>query len=95
MPKKNINKNLLKLKPHVLYEDGSVYLGEFSTIDEKRSGRGILIKEDKTKYEGQWKEDKPDGRGKLIYPNGDYFLGSWKNGNVEGKGKFVHLNGSV
>ena len=53
------------------------------------------MKEDKSKYEGQWKEDKPDGRGKLIYPNGDYFIGTWNNGNVDGNGKFVHLNGSI
>ena len=83
------------LKPHVLYDDGSVYLGEFNTLDEKRSGRGILLWEDKSKYQGQWDQDKPNGKGKFIYPDGDYYIGDWKNGKVNGKGKFVHLNGST
>ena len=43
------------LKPHVLYDDGSIYLGEFNTIDDKRDGRGILLWEDKSKFQGQWK----------------------------------------
>ena len=69
----NNNKNVLK--PHVLYEDGSIYLGEFSGNEEKRNGVGILLCEDKSKYKGQWSEDKPNGKGQYIYPNGDYYFG--------------------
>ena len=88
------NKDKNVLKPHVLYDDGSVYLGEFNS-DEKRNGRGILLWEDKSKYQGQWKKDKPHGKGKFIYPNGDYYIGEWKDGKVNGKGKFEHLKGSI
>ena len=38
-------------------------------MEDKRNGRGILLCEDKSKYEGQWKEGMPDGKGKytLLY----------------------------
>ena len=63
------------LKPHVLYDDGSIYLGEFKSLEDKRDGRGILLWEDQSKYQGLWKEDKPNGKGKYTYPNGDYYEG--------------------
>ena len=42
-PKEDLTeKNIIK--PHKLYEDGSIYYGEFNPSNDIRSGRGIIIK---------------------------------------------------
>ena len=40
----------------------------------------------KTKYEGDWINNKPEGNGKYILENGEYYIGQYKNGFFHGKG---------
>ena len=90
----SISKEKNICKSQILYGDGSVYVGEYIDSVEGRNGRGILVCENKSKYEGLWKKDMPNGKGKLIYPNGDFYIGEWRDGKANEQRKLVHLSGS-
>ena len=77
------------MKSYIKYGDDSYYLGEWQIKSEKRHGRGIQLWKDKSKYYGQWKNDKPNGFGKFELSDGDYYIGEWLDGKANGKGKFV------
>ncbi len=72
--------------------DGSVYKGE-TQADGLYHGFGILCKQNRERYQGEWKNGKRHGVGSFTYSNGDSFAGSWKNGAPHGKGVYVFQNG--
>lgn len=44
--------------------------------------------EDKTCYEGDFKNDQMHGKGKITHPNGDVYDGDWQNDMANGYGVF-------
>lgn len=68
-----------------------IYKGNW--FDGKRSGHGIEIDEDGTKYEGMWKNDLPDGYGVTIHSTGDKHEGYYKEGETNGKGIYYFNSG--
>lgn len=67
------------------YEDGSRYTG---AIEEgKRHGVGALILPDKSKMEGDWRNDILHGEGRLYYASGRLaYEGYFKQGQLNGHG---------
>lgn len=72
-----------------IYEDGSVYDGDF--YQNSRHGKGRIQYADGTVYEGGFKANLMEGFGTLIGINHKY-EGSWKNGKMEGAGKSYWYN---
>lgn len=72
-----------------------------------KNGKGVLIKPDGTRYEGEFKDDLPDGKGIFIYPkmeeakkgtytfrNSGKYEGNVKKGIKEGEGTFTFITGT-
>lgn len=72
--------------------DGSVYKGDVQQ-DGRYHGFGVLCKQNRERYQGEWKNGQRHGVGTFTYSNGDDFSGSWKNGVPHGKGIYVFKNG--
>ena len=49
-----------------------------------KDGYGQQEWQDKTKYEGEWKNDKANGYGKLVHADGDIYEGHLKNDKAHG-----------
>lgn len=94
--KKNLVQNNIELPPsmwfwqrsEIDYEDGW-YKGDAVDIEGKqiRQGRGIMIWNNGSIYEGTWNEDKMEGVGRIIHPEFLYYEGLWRNGKANGYGK--------
>ena len=69
------------------------YEGEWDC--DQRSGEGICIFPDKSKYHGTLKNAIKDGYGKFTWPNGDSYEGNWRNERMDGGGKFMHHGDNV
>ena len=63
--------------PKVSLFDGHEYEGEWNTITNERHGRGYLVWNDGSVYEGYWLHDRANGKGRLIQTDGDVYLGYW------------------
>ena len=62
--------------------------------ENKKEGKGTLIKMNENKFEGIFKEDKEyEGDGYIYYENGDIYNGHKENGLKEGKGILIKSNG--
>lgn len=72
--------------------DGSVYKGEIQKNGQYH-GFGVLCKQNRERYQGEWRNGQRHGVGTFSYSNGDNFSGSWKNGVPHGKGIYVFQNG--
>ena len=59
-----------------------------------KNGYGIIIFDDGSVYEGQWKKGLFDGMGKLIFPSSSSYTGEFKKGLMHGYGKINLPNGS-
>ena len=77
----------------MIYENGEYYIGEFKR--GLRHGKGLLCYKNKSKYIGDWINDKVEGNGKNIDVNGNYYIGEWKNGSKHGKGIIYYKNGNI
>jgi len=75
------------------YQIYDYYIGEWK--DGLRHGKGLLCYKNKSKYIGDWINDKVEGNGKNIEVNGNYYIGEWKNGSKHGKGIIYYKNGGV
>jgi len=53
-----------------------------------RDGYGIMVFDDGSYYEGDWRNGKMDGKGSYIYKDGQKYIGSWKSGEINGQGEF-------
>ena len=74
--------NKFEGKGRYIYNDGSVYAGDWS--NGLRHGRGILTKKDGSKYDGTWHNDLQDGSGTEINgPDAEEFFA-----NSTYKGRF-------
>ena len=82
-----------------------IYDGEF--IDDERNGyfgekknglfhgKGILYKNGKIRYKGDFKNNKYNGNGKYIFDGGCYYIGEFKNGMFHGKGELFYKDGEI
>lgn len=74
--------------------EGWTYIGELDQAGQK-SGKGIFLWSDGSKYIGYWDNDKSNGRGRLLYSDGDVYEGDWVDNKAEGKGKYTHFHGAT
>lgn len=42
-----------------------------------KKGKGVMILNEYSIYEGYWKDNKPSGRGRILYSDGSYYDGNW------------------
>ena len=68
----------------MVYLEFEYYIGEWK--DNLITGKGILYYKDRSKYQGDFFENKIKGYGKIIWEDGEYYIGEWKNGLKHGKG---------
>ena len=87
--KNDFNKEIHKK----IYDDGSVYEGEF--VDGKRNGKGKYTYADGTVYEGDFIDGNFNGKGKYTFANGDVYEGDFIDDKRTGKGKYTFANGTV
>ena len=79
-------------KKSMALEDGSYYNGQFNH-NGQREGKGILIYQDGTKFEGLFKDDQINGLGRIIFKNGDHYTGDFFDGKFHGYGIYETKNG--
>lgn len=60
-----------------------------------RIGDGIYIYEDKTRYDGKFKDGLAEGFGICYYADGDIYIGEWKNHAFEGEGTMYYNDGTT
>ncbi|XP_011021692.1 PREDICTED: protein ACCUMULATION AND REPLICATION OF CHLOROPLASTS 3 [Populus euphratica] len=56
-------------------------------------GKGRLILQDRSMYDGMWRYGKRSGPGTFYFSNGDVFQGSWRDDVMHGKGWFYFHTG--
>ena len=83
-----------ELPEPVILEDGTIFSGEFDENDNK-TGKGLEIRKDGSKFVGSFKQNLREGKGRLIYANGDYYEGSFHKGKADGKGKLITYEGVI
>lgn len=87
-----------------IYEDGSIYVGEWN--DGVQCGEGMLIYANSAKYYGGWQNGIRNGEGTMIYNElkfeDDYrvwkkkeYCGQWANGQYEGHGKLKDVQNDI
>lgn len=80
------------LKDPANFENGVIYFGEW--ISEKKSGKGVQVWPDLSKYEGLWNDNQANGYGRLIHSDGDVYEGEWKDDKAHGYGTYYHIDGA-
>ena len=58
----------------MIYSTGSIYEVSGSGV---KSGKGLYIFTDGSKYDGDWVDNSRDGKGKRSFINGDSYDGDW------------------
>jgi len=61
------------------WSNGKTYVGEFR--NDSRNGYGICRYSDRSRYEGNWKDNQKEGEGKL-FNKGIVKVGIWKRGEL-------------
>lgn len=59
------------------------------------NGDGVFTYEDKTRYNGEFKNGLASGFGICYYADGDIYVGNWKNHAFDGKGTMYYNDGST
>ena len=72
-----INGNCISGYGVFIYDDGSIYEGNFS--QKKPDGQGLLMKNDGSIYNGEFKNGKYNGYGILVKPDGSEQEGIWED----------------
>ena len=68
--------------------DNNKYLGQWNKLTNTKEGIGILVCNNGSIYEGNWRNNMTNGKGRYIYSWGDYYDGDWVDGNKHGKGMY-------
>ena len=84
------NKDKIELKKNIIFDDKSIYYGEFNTEKNIKEGRGILIFPNGAKYTGYFQNNMQNIKGKIYHADGDIYEGEWLNDKANGEGKFIH-----
>ena len=78
----------------IRFEDGSWFDGDW--YDNKPHGQGIFEnKQEKTKYEGAFRNGLKHGKGKQRQPDSTLIDAVWREGTLHGEGSILHLSGKV
>ena len=72
---------------------GQTYYGQVNCSTKQRQGRGTIMWDDKSTFEGFWMADKANGRGRMIFADGSIYEGNWVNGRQNGYGVFSSIEG--
>lgn len=72
-------------------KDGSYYEGNY--VDDKKQGKGTLVKPDGTKYVGDFLDNNLNGKVVVSYSNGDHYAGGMINNLRDGSGKYTYAAG--
>lgn len=78
------SQGLLNGQAYYIYQDSSLYFGNFK--NNKKEGYGELYFKNDDSYKGEWKDDKFNGIGHYSYSDGSYYKGTWENGLLSGMG---------
>jgi len=81
------NKELFGEGTYYDYQWNKIYEGTFE--HNKKSGFGVLWREDGSTYVGQFIDDQLNGKGVLYYQNDSRFEGTFVNGNPNDKGYLI------
>ncbi len=65
--------------------------GDFVEGSLMPHGKGKILFESGTYYDGEWKAGVPEGQGELYYPEKFHYTGAFVNGKFEGQGSLVSL----
>ena len=60
------------------------YEGEWLRGTQAIQGRGSMLWQDGSLYEGHWAQNKFNGLGREIHANGDVYIGTWKDSKKHG-----------
>lgn len=69
----------------IVYQDGTVYIGEVR--NKMKNGKGKLMDPSGDVYEGDFEDDKIQGKGKFTGSDGTIYEGEWRDGLQHGYGK--------
>ena len=72
---------------------GQTYYGQVNSATRQRQGRGTIMWDDKSTFEGFWLADKANGRGRMIFADGSIYEGNWIDGRQNGYGVFSSIEG--
>ena len=70
-----------------------IYFGYF--IKSDKNGYGTQIWDDKSKYEGEWKDNEFSGYGIYYFPDGRKYIGEWEHSVKNGFGKYSWPDGKI
>jgi hypothetical protein len=71
------------------------YVQGYPYVGGKGGGRGKMVYDDGSFYEGEFVDDACDGQGTAIYADGDVFEGAWKQNAKHGHGVYMFASGDV
>ena len=74
--------------------DWGVYVGE-QDANGHRSGKGKILYQIGSMYEGGFVNNKYDGNGVYTWEDGDKYEGGWKDGERNGTGTFTKADGTL
>lgn len=70
------------------YSDNYFYSG-YVDINNKKNGKGFILKSDGSKFIGNWENDTLDGYGRIIDKQGNLYEGYFKQNKLNGVAKMV------
>ena len=62
-------------------------------MNGKKEGIGTYVWQDKTVYQGEWKENNINGFGMFYYPDGRSYIGELHGSQMHGYGEFIWKEG--
>lgn len=94
----SLKNNELEHRPcQVIVQDNvkMKYIGQWIIGTNIRQGRGTLIWQDGSCFEGHFKNNKAKGKGRMIHANGDVYEGEFQENKANGDGTYTQYNGTV
>ena len=78
----------------VLYKNLVKLPSGFCIDGNCNTGKGKILNDNGSVYEGDVLDGKMHGKGKMLYTSGAIFTGSFSNGRISGNGKMIWTDGS-
>lgn len=75
-------------------DNGAIFQGEWDSKTNLRDGKGIVIWNNGTRYDGFFLKGKANSFGRIIHAEGDVYEGNWLEDKVHGFGVHQTYNGS-
>ena len=74
-------------------KENYIYIGQFENF--KFNGKGKIIYDNKSTYEGNFVSGYKEGNGQLIFEDGSYYIGNFHKNNYNGNGIFKWNDGRI